>query len=145
MAKTGAGWICALILSWAAMPGHAEQRQSFGGWNVHYVVLPTGFLKPAIAAQYGITRGRDRALVNISVLDPTGVPKKVSIEGTVKNLLGQLQPLAFREVTEGQAVYYLASVKHTHEEVLRFEISLSAPDAPPMQLKFQQKLYWEET
>jgi hypothetical protein len=72
------------------------------------------------------------------------VPRKVKIEGTVKNLLGQLLPLTFREVTEGDAVYYLAAVKHTHEEVLRFEISLSAAEAPPMQLKFQQKLYWEE-
>ena len=145
MAKAMAGWLCALIVSWAAVPGHAEQRQSFGGWDVHYVVLPTGFLKPAIAAQYEITRGRDRALVNISVLAPSGVPQQVSIEGTVKNLLGQLQPLVFREVTEGEAVYYLAAVKHTHEEVLRFDISLSAPEAPPMRLEFQQKLSWNET
>ena len=144
MSKSAARWICALLLALATAPGHAEQRQSFGGWDVHYVVLPTGFLKPDIAAQYGITRGRDRALVNISVLDPAGVPRKVTIEGTVKNLLGQLLPLTFREVTEGEAVYYLAAVKHTHEEVLRFEILLSAPEAPLMQLKFQQKLYWEE-
>lgn len=144
MSKSAARWICALLLALATAPGHAEQRQSFGGWDVHYVVLPTGFLKPDIAAQYGITRGRDRALVNISVLDPAGVPRKVTIEGTVKNLLGQLRPLTFREVTEGEAVYYLAAVKHTHEEVLRFEILLSAPEAPLMQLKFQQKLYWEE-
>jgi hypothetical protein len=144
MSKSAARWICALLLALATAPGHAEQRQSFGGWDVHYVVLPTGFLKPDIAAQYGITRGRDRALVNISVLDPAGVPQKVTIEGTVKNLLGQLLPLTFREVTEGEAVYYLAAVKHTHEEVLRFEILLSAPEAPLMQLKFQQKLYWEE-
>jgi hypothetical protein len=144
MSNTAARWICALLLALATAPGQAEQRQSFGGWDVHYVVLPTSFLKPDIAAQYGITRGRDRALVNISVLDPAGVPRKVKIEGTVKNLLGQLLPLTFREVTEGDAVYYLAAVKHTHEEVLRFEISLSAAEAPPMQLKFQQKLYWEE-
>jgi hypothetical protein len=114
MSKSAARWICALLLALATAPGHAEQRQSFGGWDVHYVVLPTGFLKPDIAAQYGITRG------------------------------GQLLPLTFREVTEGEAVYYLAAVKHTHEEVLRFEILLSAPEAPLMQLKFQQKLYWEE-
>ena len=144
MTKTVARWICAAVLAWTAMLVGAEQRRSFGGWEVHYVVVPTGFLKPAIAAQYGITRGRDRALVNVSVLDPAGVPQRVEIEGSVKNLLGQLQPLEFREVTEGEAVYYLASIKHTHEEVLRFDLSATAPDAPLMQLQFQQKLYWEE-
>ena len=122
----------------------AEQRRSFGGWEVHYVVVPTGFLNPAVAARYGIARGRDRALVNVSILDPAGVPQRVEIEGSVKNLLGQLQPLEFREVTEGEAVYYLAAIKHTHEEVLRFELSVIAPAAPPMQFQFQQKLYWEE-
>ncbi|NIP14314.1 MAG: DUF4426 domain-containing protein [Pseudomonadales bacterium] len=144
MADAAAKWIITLLLALAAVPGHGEQRQSFGGWDVHYVVLATGFLKPAIAQSYGITRGRDRALVNVSVLDPTGAARSVAIQGTVKNLLGQLQPLEFREVKEGEAVYYLATVRHTHEEVLRFDISISAPGAPPMQLKFQQKLYWQE-
>ncbi len=143
MGRTSARWTFALLLACATVLGQAEQRQSFGGWDVHYVVLPTGFLKPAIAAQYGITRGRDRALVNVSVLDPTGTPRKVRIEGSAKNLLGQLQPLAFREVTEGDAVYYLAAIKHTHEEVLRFDVSVTASEAPPMRLRFQQKLYWQ--
>lgn len=144
MAKTAARWACAVVLACSPMLSDAEQRRSFGGWDVHYAVVPTGFLKPAIAAEYGVTRGRDRSLVNVSVLDPTGTPRRVAIEGSVKNLLGQRQTLEFREVTEGDAVYYLATIKHTHEEVLRFDLLVTAPEAPPMQFQFQQKLYWEE-
>jgi hypothetical protein len=50
----------------------------------------------------------------------------------------------FREATEGVAVYYLAEIKHSNEEVLRFKITIAPPDDREMLLEFQQKLYWEE-
>jgi len=131
-------WV--LCCAWA----HAEQLQRFGDWEVHYVVLPSGFLKPDVAARYHIVRGRDRAFVNVSVLDPDGQPSKVNVSGHSTNLLGQRQTLAFREVSEGSAVYYLAEIKHSNEEVVRFKISVSGATSREMLLEFQQKLYWEE-
>ena len=127
-----------------AMSGQAEQMQRFGAWEVHYVVLPSGFLKPDVAARYSIVRGRDRAFVNVSVLDAQGVPAKVDISGHSKNLLGQQQELAFREATEGTAVYYLAELKHSNQEILRFKINVIPPGGQKMLLEFQQKLYWDE-
>ncbi|MDH3644592.1 MAG: DUF4426 domain-containing protein [Gammaproteobacteria bacterium] len=123
---------------------HAEQLQRFGDWEVHYVVLPTEFLKPDVAAGYDIVRGRDRAFVNISVLSPDGLPSKVNVSGHSTNLLGQRQTLAFREVSEGSAVYYLAEIKHSDEEVVRFKITVSGATRREMLLEFQQKLYWDE-
>ena len=128
--------VAALLL--VAMSGWSEQMQRFGSWEVHYVVLPSGFLKPDVAARYGIVRGRDRAFVNVSVLDAEGIPAKVVISGHSTNLLGQQQELAFREATEGTAVYYLAELKHSNQEVLRFKISVIPTGGQKMLVEFQQ-------
>jgi hypothetical protein len=118
--------------------------QHFGGWDVHYIVLPTGFLKPGIAAGYDIVRGRDRAFVNVTILDDQGSPTKVAILGHATNLLGQRTELIFRQIAETGAVYFVADLKHSDEETLRFEIHITPPDGGDINLKFQQKLYWEE-
>ena len=131
-------------LTLATLTSSAEQMQRFGGWEVHYVVLPTGFLNADIASRYDVIRGRDRAFVNVSVLDSEGQPTQVAIAGHVTNLLGQQQTLAFRKVAEDRAVYYLADIKHSNEEVLRFKITVVPPGERDMLVEFQQKLYWEE-
>jgi len=122
----------------------AEQMRSFGDWEVHYVVLASGFLKPDVAASYDVVRGRDHAFINISVLDGNGQPTRVAISGHVRNLLGQQQELRFREVAEGNAVYYLADIKHSNAENMRFDVRSTPPDEAELRLEFQQKLYWEE-
>lgn len=133
-----------LALTLPAISTHAEQMQRFGAWEVHYIVLPSGFLKPEIAAGYSIIRGRDRAFINISVLDAQDSPTKVTMVGHTTNLLGQQNELMFRQLVEADAVYYLAELKHSDEETLRFEIHITPPEGRAIRLKFQQKLYWEE-
>jgi hypothetical protein len=122
---------------------HAEQMRKLGDWEVHYVLVPTTFLNKDIAADYQIERGRDRALVNISVLDGSGNPVVADVTGQVTNLLSQTEQLEFNEVTEGPAVYYLADVRHTDRDILRFEIQIVPPDQTTQLLKFQQRVYWE--
>jgi hypothetical protein len=132
--------LCVLLL---AVDTGAEQMQRLGDWDVHYILFPTTFLNPEIAASYGITRGADLALLNISVLNDEGTPTRVSIEGTVTNLLGQQQPLGFSETREEDAVYYLASIRYTDREVLRFAIDITPPDGKSQRLEFQQQMYIE--
>jgi len=119
----------------------AEQFRRLGAWDVHYVVIRTSFLKPEIAARNNIVRGRDRALLNLSVLGRDGQPVAAEVTGTVRNLLEQVQPLEFQTVREGTAIYYLAEVRHTDRETLRFAIDIVPPDGIPQQLRFQQQLY----
>lgn len=121
----------------------AEQMQRLGPFEVHYVVVQSTFFSSEIASRYAIVRGRDRALLNISVLDDMGSALPVDIGGTVTNLLGQVTPLEFREVTEGPAVYYLAEIKHTDRETLRFAVTITAHDGVPRELKFQQQMFWD--
>jgi len=135
-------------LAWALLllPGIAagEQMQRFGGFEAHYVVFPSTFVQSGIAHQHGLRRGAGLAVVNISVLDESGRGAACAIVGHSKNLLGQVSPLTFKEVREGDAVYYLAEVRHSDQEVLRFSLTITPSDASPFNLNFQQRLHAEE-
>ena len=122
----------------------AEQMQRFGDFEAHYVVFPSTFLQSEIAHQYGLRRGPGLAVVNLSVLDAAGTGAACAIVGQSKNLLGQISPLTFKEVREGDAVYYLAEVRHADQEVLRFSLTITPPEAEPFNLNFQQRLHAEE-
>ncbi len=135
--------ILVLSMLWITPAAQAEQVQRLGDWDVHYVLIPTSFLKPEIAARHGIARGRDRAMLNISVLDSDGLPVAVEISGNIRNLLEQVQPLTFIEVREGTAVYYLAEVKHSDREILRLSIEIAPPDGSKQVLQFQQQMFWD--
>lgn len=138
--------LCTAVLATlglAAAAG-AEQFQRLGEYQAHYNVLPTTFLNPEVAADYGITRARDRALVNVAVVHPETGPVQATVTGTFKDLLGTVRELEFTEVVEGDAVYYLATLTHGDRETMRFAIDVRTPDGRTHALTFQQKLYWED-
>lgn len=122
----------------ASLPLHAEQMEKLGGLDVHYVIVPTMFLTPKIAAQYNIVRGKDRSMINISVLDGEQ-PVTAQVSGSFRNLLSQTTQLEFEEVVEDRAIYYLAPLRHDNEELLRFNVRINDHT-----LEFQQKLYWDQ-
>ncbi|MEI6894761.1 MAG: DUF4426 domain-containing protein [Colwellia sp.] len=122
---------------------YAENMKKLGTMNVHYSAIGSTFFTPEIAKTYGITRSRYNALINISVLDNSkqGSPAKtVSLIGQAKNNLGQLKVLDFKEVKEGDAIYYLAQVSYHNEETLHFDIMIN-DGKEKHQLKFSQKFY----
>ena len=125
------------------LPAHAEQKQMLGPYEAHYVVVNSTFFSEELAARYDLIRGRDRALVNVSFLDASGTPVSVSLTGTVTNLLGQVEALEFREVREGPAIYYLAQIRHTDRETLRFRVQVRTPDEQTRELAFQQQMFWD--
>ncbi len=130
-----------LLVTFVPQPASAEQMQAFGPWEVHYVVIPTTFLQAEIAKQYNIVRSKNRALINVSLIHSTSGPSSATVGGTVVNLLSQRQQLKFREVREGEAVYYLADLKHTDRDLLRFELQVQPPEGELLQVKLQQKMY----
>ena len=127
-----------------AMTASAEQKMRLGPYDVHYVVLPSTFFDAEVAQRYGIVRGRDRAMMNLSILADGQTPVAVKIAGHMTNLLSQRYELEFREVKEGTAVYYLAEVKHTDRETLRFNVQITTPDGQTRELKFQQQMFWDD-
>ena len=124
----------------------AEQKQTFANQEVHYIALNSTFLTPKIARAYKIKRSGYNALINISVLDTNQVGNpsiSANLTGTAKNLLGNVTPLEFREIKEGDAIYYLAELAFRNEETYSFDIKVVSQDKSN-RLKFIQKFYVED-
>lgn len=123
----------------------AEQYRDFGDWRIHYMALNASFLAPAVAERHGIVRGRDKGLLNVSAIEPSGRSAAIGVRGSVTNLLGQKTELGFREIRDGSAVYYLAAFDYDNAETLRFELELELPGHGTETLAFQQPLYHSES
>lgn len=120
---------------------HAEQKETLGDWDVHYIVFGTPFLTPEVAKSYGIVRSKFNALVNISVLDSnTQKAQTVAMSGTARNLLGTSKPLSFKKVVDGNAIYYLAILPFRDQETYRFSVEIQQ-GGKTQTLQFQQKMY----
>ncbi len=119
----------------------AEQKKTLGNWDVHYMVINTTFLTPEVAKNYGITRSKYSALVNISVLDKTTTRAlSPDLTGHATNLLGNQKPLNFKRVTEGESVYYLATLPFDDRDTFRFVVNIN--DGTQQQtLRFQQEIW----
>ncbi|NKC00395.1 MAG: DUF4426 domain-containing protein [Pseudomonadales bacterium] len=140
----GVHLVCGLIALGILAPSYAEQKVTAGDHEIHYIIFPTTFLRPNIASQYDIARGKNRSLVNVSVLNKDGNAVRADVTGRSRNLLEQGQTLNFSMVEEGSAVYYLALLSHGDEEVHRVEIEVELADGTHKTISMQQKLYWEE-
>ena len=121
------------------------QFKDLGPWEVHYIAFPSTFIQPNIAKAYDLTRSGSQAIVNISVLadKPSKPAVKANVSGFARNLLGKKVELEFKEVVEGEAIYYLAQLDYDHEDVFRFEINISQ-GSQSRQLVFSQKFYVDE-
>jgi hypothetical protein len=127
-------------------PKEIATTQIFGDYTVHYNVFNSTDIPAKVAEVYKLVRGKNRALVNISVtktengVTSLGLPAEVT--GVRRNLMQQRQTLTFIEVSEGEATYYLAPFVFNNEELLHFDIELSVNGvAKPMKLTFNRTLY----
>ncbi|MDX1676260.1 DUF4426 domain-containing protein [Arsukibacterium sp.] len=119
----------------------AEQMKQLGNWDVHYMALPATFLTPEVAVQYDIQRSKFNGVINISVLETsTQQPQQVAIKGVAKDLFGRQRQLDFKQVTEGDAVYYLATVPYQNEQLYNFTIDVGQGDQQ-QQLTFSHTFY----
>ncbi len=130
-------FLFALLL---AIPAFAERKHSAGEYEVHYNVFESGFLQPDIAAAAGLTRSKNLGVMNIAVLK-AGKPVTAQVSGTMHNLLGQQHPLAFKQLKEGRAIYYLAQFPLEARETLRFNVRVQPEGSAPIDFEFSQELF----
>jgi hypothetical protein len=125
-------------------PSIAAQFQDFDNLEIHYLALPSTFLQPDIAKKYNIKRSQYNGLINISVLDKRNNNKSLSasLSGSGKNLLGQSETLKFKEIKEGDSIYYIADYPFLNEEIVNFNIIIKTQNKTNI-LKFQHKFYTE--
>jgi hypothetical protein len=126
----------------------AQQSEMFGPYELHYSVVNTTFLAPEVAANYGIVRSKQRAILNLAVREhmPDGSTegRTMLLQGRTWDLI-QGQPLEFMEVREGQAIYYLADFKFINEEWRFFEAVFRPAGAQQSYtFTFKNQLYIDE-
>ena len=121
----------------------AEQKKQLGDWDIHYIAFNSTFLTPEVARAANLSRNKNNAIINISVLDTqTQQAQAVFISGIARNLLGQQRSLTFREIKDGAAIYYIAVMPFRNEEQFRFSLDIRQGNTR-QQLNFEQKLYTE--
>ncbi len=135
-----------LILSLISLNSYAESSKEFGNYVVHYNAFRSDTISAEVAKQYNLARANNRVLINIAVLEKvmhtTGKPTSSTITGHASNLTGQLKKLKFKEITEGNAIYYLAETKISDGEFLKFDIKiLPEGKTTAMRLKFDKRFF----
>ncbi len=136
-----------ITLVWLTLltgPASAQQSETFGPFELHYSVVNTTFLDPKIAATHGITRGDKRAILNLAVrenLSSGSVAHAMQLQGRTWDLI-QNQTLEFREIREGESVYYIAEFPFINEEWRHFEITFRPAGAnETYTFEFKHQLY----
>ena len=130
----------ALPLAAAAQP----QSTEVGGYLVRHSALPSEFIPPDVARLYRQPRGPNIGLLNVSLTRPGprenfGEPAG-RITGTARNVIGHLSELKFREIREGEAVYYVATFPTSRSDVLRISLELTPKGASaPLKVQFDYR------
>ena len=89
--------ICGLLFASLTLPIHAEQAIQSQNYAIHYNAFNTMIVSPEVAQTYGFTRARNRALLNISIIDnTTKEPLPAMVTGTRTNIVGQLIKLEMK-------------------------------------------------
>ena len=125
---------------------HAEQKIEDENYIVHYSAINTTRLTPEVAKLSGITRSKNRAMLNIAVQkkkkDGSHIGVVAQLQGKVSNLIGQERNLDFNLVTEGSAIYYLAEFFIDDGEKLYFKINVQPiPNYSGLSISFNQTFY----
>jgi len=124
---------------------NAENSKQFGNYVIHYNAFRSDTLTPEIAKAYSLTRRNNRMVLNITVQKKDGDvtrPVKAKVSGFASNLTGQVKDLEFKEIHDGEAIYYLAQSQVSNHETLKFDITATpAGETLVARLKFKQKFY----
>lgn len=124
-----------------------ESFKEFGNYEVHYNAVRADQIPAEIARAHGIERSKNRAMLNVTLLrkDADHAPRK-PVKGTVSvdayNLNGQLKNMEVRQVTEGEAIYYIGTVPISGNEILVFDIkALPENESTPFEVKFKREFF----
>jgi hypothetical protein len=124
----------------------AAEQHTVGDFTVHYSLINTSFLEPEVATQYGLKRSKNIAMLNISVLKKSdaemGTPVICNVFGNGRSLSGQFKELAFREIKEDKAIYYIATFAIGNGERLSFDLQIQPEKQGKLiPIKFKQQVY----
>lgn len=123
-------------------------EKKVGDYIIYYNAFNSSFLQPDVASTYKIPRSGLTAVLNVSV-HKDGEPTKqlavpANIQGKVTNSLSQFKNLAFKEIKEEKAIYYIADFQFRPEEDTSIEFTVKVPGMErPETISFKQKFFAE--
>jgi len=125
------GLIVALLLAGFILPAAAQQSTRYDQFELHHSIVYTTFLSPEVAAEYGITRGPDKAILTLSVRDADSeeiAGRPMTIEGRTWDLItgGDMR---VKEIREGRATYYIVPFEFLDQEYRFFEFTFQPEGA----------------
>lgn len=125
----------------------AQQSERFDQFELHRSVVYTTFLTPEIAAEYGIARGKYKAILTLSVRDVEAgeiAGRPMAITGETWDLI-RGDPLEFKEIREGPATYYIADFTFIDREWRFFEFDFQPEGSEKVyRYKFKTQL-WKQS
>ncbi|MEJ2393703.1 MAG: DUF4426 domain-containing protein [Candidatus Thiodiazotropha sp.] len=117
-----------LLLSLISLSAWAENSTAIPGYTIHHNAISSASLDPAIARQYSIQRSKYRGMLNVSVIKEkpgtTGESVRAVVLAKATNIRGQMITIPMRQVTEGDAVYYIGEFRIADQETLNFELQV---------------------
>ena len=125
-----------------AQPAGAT-NQNIGDHVIHFNALTTDQLTPEIARAYNFVRSKNRAMLNVSVVNASD-NSSVAADVTVKavNLTGQLKNVPMRMIEEQDAIYYIGEVAVANRETLIFDISVTPEGVDsPSEVRFKRQFF----
>ena len=132
-----------LLVACTTVAGATEKK--FGEYTIHYSAFKSDFLSAAMAKAYGITRSKNRAVLNITVTKSgeKGLPQPVEadISSKVFNVYQQTKAVDLRKVVDHGSVYYIAEFPVANEEIVNFEVAASQDKTPIGKVTFQQQFF----
>ncbi len=139
--------VVALFLATSANTAIAAEKK-VGDYIIYYNAFNSSFLQPDIASNYNISRSGFTAVLNVSV-HKDGEPTKqtaipANVRGKVINTLSQFNELAFKEIKEEKAIYYISDFQFRPEEEMTIEFTVRIPGFDrPETISFKQKFFSE--
>lgn len=125
----------------------AQQSERFDQFELHRSVVYTTFLTPEIAAEYGIARGKYKAILTLSVRDVEAgeiAGRPMIITGETWDLI-RGDPLEFKEIREGPTTYYIADFTFIDREWRFFEFDFQPEGSEKVyRYKFKTQL-WKQS
>ena len=114
-----------------------------GNHVVHFSAQSTDQLPPEIARAYNIVRSKNRAMLNVSVLESgTNTPVTADVAVKTVNLTGQMKNVTMRMIQEQEAIYYIGETPVANQETLIFDISVTPHgEAEASNVRFKRQFY----
>lgn len=125
--------------------GTNEHQRDFGEYTLHINALTTDQLPQEVAKEYRIARSNSRAMLNVVITKKVAVgdePVTGNVTANARNLAGQFKELNMREITEQDAIYYIADMAVDDKDTVTFDIDVvPMNESDPFKVTYRHEFF----